>query len=421
MKIIDRLFKKNNSKTEESRSLENPSVEIKSALLGEIGSGQNNSIPVTRNNALTSSVVYTCIRVLAEEFAALPFNVYKRLPGGGKEVNYKHALYNTLHLSPNVYCTSYIFRELMMVQSCMFGKAIALIYRDGNRTSLINIHPDLVKIVYIEGQKKILIKNQSGKFDAFDDSEIIYIPGLSLDGNRLISPVLEAGRKSISIALETQEHTSNFFSNGAKPSGLLTTKTSLSRERKNEIARSWNEMQSGLGNAYKTAVLDAELNYQTITVDSDKSQLIETRRFQVEDICRFFRVPPVFAGDYSRSTYANVEQQDLHFAKHCILPQTVKFEQEFNRKLFGDDEQNFCEFNLDGLQRGDFATRIDGFSKGVQTAIFTPNEVRSMMNMPPREGGDKLYIQGANVELSQASELNAGAKENDQKNDNAGT
>lgn len=420
MKIMDRIFGRNKAIEPETRSLENPSVDIVRSLVGDIGYGNNNSIRVNQNNALTSSVVYTCIRVLAEEFAALPFNVYKRIDGGGKIVDRTHKLYKTLHISPNIYSTSYVFRELMIVQSCIFNKAVALIYRDGSRTSLINIHPELVKIEYIDGQKKFLIKNQSAGYDVFDDSEIIYIPGLSLDGNKTISPVLEAGRKAISLALETQEYTSTFFSNGARPSGLLTTKTPLSAEGRLRIKEAWEKAQGGLSNTYKTAVLDSELSYQSLSTDADKSQLIETRRFQVEDICRFFRIPPVFAGDYSRSTYANVEQQDLHFSKHCILPLTVKFEQEFNRKLFNDDEESFCEFNLDGLQRGDFETRINGFARGIQTSIFTPNEVRSMMNMPPMEGGDKLYIQGATVELTdttkQQDNPNSGVSADEQQN-----
>jgi HK97 family phage portal protein len=303
--------------------------------------------------------------------------------------------------------TAYMFRETGMMHYNVYGNWYALIVPGtAGDVSLLLIHPPLVTPRVTPQGMKYDVRTGDGKV-TYDASQIVHIPGISFDGYRGISTVLHAAKEAIGVALAAEEHTARFFSNGARVGGVLQTDNILGDDVIRRLRQQFEMAQGGLANSYKWAILEQGLKYQATVMQSDQAELVETRKFQVEDLCRPFRVPPMFAGEYGKSTYSNMEQSDIHFAKHCINPICVKIQQELNRKLF-DDPEYFCEFDTEGLTQGDFATRMGGFAKAIQGAIYTPNEVRAKLNLPPLEGGDELYIQQNMSELDNLAAAAAG-------------
>lgn len=378
-------------------SIENPSTNLATAeaLWFDGGNVSESGSRVTVESALRHSTAWACILCLTETIASLPLPVLKRAAKtNGKEVAHAHPLYRTLHDAPNPFITSFTFWQTLVAMCLIYGDGYALIAGDTKRRELYLLHSPSVKPVMRNDGLYYEVRSPDGTSVAYYPAdEIIRIPGLSLNGYTGISTLLRAARESIGLAIAAETHSGKFFANGARVGGVLSTDGVLDKAARDRIKEAWKETQAGVANAYKTAVLEQGLRYQPIGMQSDHAQLLETRRFQVEEVCRVFRVPPVFAGDYTRSTFSNTEQQDLHFAKHTITPWCVKIERELNLKLFANDPTHFTEFNLDGLQRGDFQARVNGSARGIQSAMFTPNEVRGWFNLPPMEGGDQLYLQ----------------------------
>lgn len=408
---------------ENRNSLENPRVPLSSSSMVSMvdGSSANQTgRSITPVTALQCTTTYACIKVLAETMGTLPFQIFKRV-GDRKEVAYDHPYYNVLHNSPNPYTTSFVFFTVVMAQANMYGRSTPIILRgENNSLSIYYLDQRRIKQSVVGGELYWEMTFFDGHVEMIHDENVLNIPGIMLDGVNAISPVLDVAKQAISMALATEEHNNRFFSNGARVGGVLKTPGVLSVEGRQRLQDAWARTQTGLANAYRVAVLEQGTEYMPVGMQSDHAQLDETRRFQVEEICRVFRVPPIFVGSYERALYSNAEQQDIHLAKHTMAPWCRRIEQEFNKKLFDGGREYFCEFNLDGLQRGDFASRIDGFTRGIQGGVFTPNEARSYMNLPPVEGGDRLYIQGATVPIelagTQAQTLPATVKKDEGKN-----
>lgn len=392
-------------KKENRNSLENPRVSLSSSSmvsLVDATSHNQTGRAITPLTALQCTTAYACIKVLAETLATFPLQVFRRV-GKEKEIAYDHPYYSVLNSSPNMYTTSYVFFTMIVAQVCVYSRSTPIILRGpGDSLSLYCLDQNRVKQVALNGKIYWEMTYANGEVERIDDFDVLNITSLSLDGVNCLSPVLNVAKNAIAMALATEEHNNRFFSNGARLGGVLKSPGALSQEAMQRLKASWDLNQAGLANAYRVAVLENGLDFQSIVMQSDHAQLAETRRFQVEEICRVFRVPPIFVGSYERALYANAEHQDIHLAKHTMTPWCRRIEQEFNKKLFDGGREYFCEFNMDGLQRGDFASRIDGFTRGIQGGIFMPNEARAYMNLPPVEGGDRLYIQGATVPLEMA-------------------
>lgn len=375
----------------EVRNLENPSTPLSSVVTMYEGPPTKASVNVNEMSAFRSTVVFACVRVLAETIASLPLHVYKRT-ATGKEVDRDHPLYSVLHDEPNEQLSSFAFFEAAVANAAIYNRCYIWKARDD---SLLILPTSKTRQLYDESGKIYYEFDSGDHKETFSAEEVIHIPGLSLDGLTAISPIMTAAKEAIGLAIATEEHNARFFSNGARVGGILTTDGELSDVARERVRMAWTAGQSGLANAYKTAVLEGGLKWQPVGMQADHSQLAETRRMQVEEICRVFRVPPSFVQDHTRSTFANVEHQDLHFAKHTIAPWCRRIEQEFNRKLFKGSD-HFCEFNLDGLQRGDFQSRTNGYAKALggpgAQGYMTVNEVRALENLPPIEGGGKLIF-----------------------------
>lgn len=381
-----------------STSLANPASWLFS------GNESKTGIAITENSAMQLSAVFGAVRVISETMAALPVNV-KRTVDGVVRTEEAHPINQLIH-DPNGLMTSFTFFETCQAHLCLHGNAFICIKRNesGMAEKLIPVHPDKVQVKVYEGEKFYSI----GK-EVFDDSEMIHIVGLSFDGV-LGKSVLEAARESIGLGLAADRFGGSFFGNGANVSAVLTHPARLSDEAYKRLIRSWNQRNSGLDNSHKTAILEEGMSLEKMSISPQESQFISTRKFGVEDIARFFRIPLAYLGSLENSsTRANIEEQGIQFQRNTILPWVKRWESELNRKLFPNNSDYYIRFNMDGLLRGDIKSRYEAYTKGRQWGWISANDVRKLENMEPVDGGD-IYLQPMNM-------VAAGSQEKEQDND----
>jgi HK97 family phage portal protein len=259
--------------------------------------------------------------------------------------------------------------------------------------SLIPIHPDRVEVKVYQDEKFYNI--DQGK-ETFDDSEMIHILGLSFDGI-IGKSVIEAARESIGLGLAADQFGGSFFGNGANVSAVLKHPGRLSDEAYKRLMSSWQRRYSGLDNAHKTAILEEGMAVEKVSISPSESQFLETRKFGVEDIARFFRLPLAYLGHLDNSTNrANIEEQGIQFQRNTILPWVKRWESELNRKLFTPEDDYYVRFNMEGLLRGDIRSRYDSYAVGRQWGWLSVNDIRSQEGLDPLDNGD-VYLQPLNM------------------------
>ena len=388
---------------EQRASLENPATPLSNpaAWLIDIFGGERSYTgkSVNERNALTSVSVFAATRVIAESVASLPLPVYKRLDPRGKERATSHPLYALLHDRPNPNMSSFTFREALQAHLCLWGNAFAEIETNGagRPIALWPITPDRVKVTR-EGTTKYYIVTVDNRQIRFESNQILHIPGLSFDGLVGYSPV-QLARQAIGLALATEEFGARFFGNGANPGGVLTHPNTLSEEAQKRLKKSWEEKASGLSNAHRIQILEEGMKWEKIGVPPEDAQFLETRKFQVSEIARWFRVPPHMIGDLDRATFSNIEQQSIDFVTHSLRPWLVRWEQVLNWDLFGERSPYYAEFVVDGLLRGDTQARYAAYNIGRNAGFLSANDIREMENMNPLPGkqGD-LYLVPLNTQ-----------------------
>lgn len=366
---------------------------------------------VNERTAMATSAVYACVRVLSETIASLPLHVYRRT-GQGKEKAIEHNLYYLLHDEPNPEMTSFVFRETLMGHLLLWGNAYAQIIRDGRGKviALYPLLPDRMEVGRTEKGELYYCYLKDGQEYLLRREEVLHIPGLGFDGLVGYSPIAMA-KNAIGMALATEEYGSRLFANDARPSVVLEHPGILKDPEK--IRDSWNQIYRGSENAHKVAVLEEGMQVKTLSMPPEQAQFLETRKFQIEEICRIFRVPPHLVANLDRATFSNIEHQSISFVVHTIRPWLVRLEQAFNKALFSEKEKGdyFTSFVVDGLLRGDYASRMQGYSVGIQNGFMSPNDVRSLENMnpiPDEEGGNIFMVNGNMLKLK---DVGAYAKE----------
>ena len=340
-----------------------------SFFLGGTSSGKY----VTERSAMQMTAVYCCVRILSEAVASLPLQFYRYTDDGGKEKAVDHPLYFLLHDEPNPEMTSFIFRETLMTHLLLWGNAYSQIIRNGKGevVALYPLMPDRMKVdrdehgrlyyeytVYdsddVDGRKGT---NKVGRTVRLQPHDVLHIPGLGFDGLVGYSPIAMA-KNAIGLAIATEEYGSKFFANGAAPSGVLEHPGTIKDPSK--VRESWQATFGGSGNANKIAVLEEGMKYTPISISPEQAQFLETRKFQIDEIARIFRVPPHMIGDLEKSSFNNIEQQSLEFVKYTLDPWVSRWEQAMVRALLTPDEKKkyFFKFNVDGLLRGDYQSRM---------------------------------------------------------------
>lgn len=376
-----------------------------SFLFGGTTSGKT----VNERTAMQTTAAFACVRILAEAVAGLPLHVYRYRDDGGKERIPQHPLYNLLHNEPNPEMTSFVFRETLMSHLLLWGNAYAQIVRNG-RGQPIALYPllpnkmdvsrsqsgELLYTYYPETDESGL-KPQGGTITLRRD-QVLHIPGLGFDGLVGYSPIAMA-KNAIGMALATEEYGASFFANGANPGGVLEHPGVIKDIQR--VKDSWNSAYQGSRNAQRVAVLEEGMKFQAIGIPPEQAQFLETRKFQINEIARIFRVPPHMVGDLDKSSFSNIEQQSLEFVKYTLDPWVVRWEQSLCQSLLLPSEKSaiFIRFNLDGLLRGDYASRMNGYATGRQNGWMSANDIRELedMNRIPKEEGGDLYLVNGNM------------------------
>ena len=378
---------------------------------------------VTERSAMQMTAVYSCVRVLSEAVAGLPLHVYKYRSDGGKEKALNHPLYFLLHDEPNPEMTSFVFRETLMTHLLLWGNAYAQIIRNG-KGEVVALYPLMPNRMTVDRDenRRLYYKYYRGNDEAIRSKEyeiilspydVLHIPGLGFDGLVGYSPIAMA-KNAIGLAIATEEYGAKFFANGAAPSGVLEHSGTLKNPDK--VRESWNATFGGSHNANKVAVLEEGMKYTPISISPEQAQFLETRKFQINEIARIFRVPPHMVGDLEKSSFSNIEQQSLEFVKYTLEPWLVRWEQSMVRSLLTPSEKReyFIKFNVDGLLRGDYASRMSGYATARQNGRMSANDIRELENLdriPAEEGGDLYLINGNMTKLADAGIFAAGGKE----------
>lgn len=403
-----------------------------SFLFGRTTSGK----PVNERTAMQTTAVYACVRILAEAVASLPLHVYEYQDDGGKKLVHDHPLYYLLHDEPNPEMTSFVFRETLMSHLLIWGNAYAQIIRDG-AGRVLGLYPLLPDKMDVQRDDKGNIyyvysrnSDENPMFKEYGNiklkaEDVLHIPGLGFDGLIGYSPIAMA-KNAVGMTLACEEYGASFFANGANPGGVLEHPGVLKDPSK--VRESWNSVYRGVSNAHKIAVLEEGMKYQQIGIPPEEAQFLETRKFQINEIARLYRIPPHMVGDLDKSSFSNIEQQSLEFVKYTLDPWVIRWEQSLQRSLLlpGEKGKYFIKLNVDGLLRGDYQSRMNGYAVGRQNGWFSANDIREMENMnpiPDEEGGNLYLINGAMTKLADAGafaktdtgQQNASAQENSGK------
>lgn len=393
------------------RTRDKPKDRIAGSCFRPIFGGSTAGKVVTERSAMQMTAVYACVRILAESIAGLPLHVYKYNSKGGKERAVEHPLFFLLHDEPNPEMTSFVFRETLMTHLLLWGNAYAQVIRNGRGdvTSIYPLMPNRMRVdrdengrLYYEYKR---YGDEAGKQTCetvkLSPADVLHIPGLGFDGLIGYSPIAMA-KNAIGMSMACEEFGAKFFANGAAPGGVLEHPGILKDPAR--VRESWNATFGGSSNSNKVAVLEEGMKYTPISVSPNEAQFLETRKFQINEIARIFRIPPHMIGDLEKSSFSNIEQQSLEFVKYTLEPWVTRWEQSLARSLLSMNERSryLIKFNLDGLLRGDYESRMNGYATARQNGWMSANDIRELENMDrisAEEGGDLYIVNGSMTPL----------------------
>jgi len=363
-------------------------------------------VKVDAETALRSTVVLACIRVLSTSVAGLPFHLYRRLAGGGKEIAREHPLYRLLHTQPNSWQTSFEWREQMMLHLLSHGFALdEKVYTGGAISEIVPLHPSRVKTEQLENNRlRYTYREASGSSTVYTQDAVMSVRGMSDDGVNGMSTI-ELARDAIGLARACEIHGATFFGNGARPGVILSTDQMLSPEAAENTRNQWERAHRGPDRSNRTAVLQGGLKVNELGGNNQESQFLEARRFQVEEVCRLFGVPPHLVGDLTRSSFSNIEQQSLDFLTNGLMPYLRRIESSIARDLLEGDDEYFAEFDTRGVLRADAAGRGSYYNTLWNLGVLSVNEIRSLENLNPVESGDVRFVQLNMTTLDKAAQV----------------
>jgi HK97 family phage portal protein len=396
MKLFDRLFKPR----------EPPRAN--NLLGGGLFFGYGGSMAgktVDEYSALQTSAVYACVRIIAEGIAGLPLHVYRNTEQG-KERAYEHKLYYLLHDAPNSEITSFQWRETMLVHLLLSGNSYSQIIRNGKGEviALQQLMPNRMTVERINGKLMYTYLDDEGRQVKLPKEQVLHIAGMGYDGIIGYSP-LALAKNSIGLGIALEEFSSKYFANGSILGGVLESPHIIKDIER--LRSSWENQYSGSNNAHRTAVLEEGIQYKSLGNTPEASQMIESRRFQIEEICRIYRVPPHMLADLERASFSNIESQTLSFVKYSLAPWVQRIEAAMSQSLISVSERGkiSINFNIDGLLRASYKERMEGYAIGLERGIYSVNEIRDLENLnqlPDETGGNLHLCNGASVKLSDA-------------------
>lgn len=363
-------------------------------LISLFGGGHSTAagVRVTADTATRINAVYACIGILAESMAALPLDVFERLDGGGKRKSINHPLHNKLHNQPNRWQTSFEWREMMIGHLMLRGNAYSEIISTGNNpvAELIPLHPDRVTPFWApNGNIAYQYRPESGESRVILQEEMHHLKLRSNDGLTGISPIDEC-RESLGLASAAEEFGSRFFSNGSTLTGVLEHPGKLSDKGVERLRKDWEERHQGAPNSNRVAIFEDGMQWKQIGIVPEQAQFLETRKFQIAEIARIFRIPPHMLADLERATFNNIEELGISFVKYTLNHLIVRWEQVMFRDLIAPSSRRkyVIAFNVEGLLRGDTKSRAEFYKTMQNLGNMSINEVREKENLNPIPGGD---------------------------------
>ena len=375
--------------------------------------GSSSGKSVTERSAMQMTAVYACVRILSEAIAGLPLHLYRYTDNGGKEKAIDHPLYLLMHDEPNPEMSSFVFRETLMTHLLLWGNAYAQIIRNG-KGEIVALYPLMPNKMSVDRDEfgHIIYKYSRSDDEAIKSEQsviltpydVLHIPGLGFDGLVGYSPIAMS-KNAIGMAIACEEYGAKFFSNGAAPGGVLEHPGTIKDPER--LRESWNRTFGGSRNSNKVAVLEEGLKFTPISISPNEAQFLETRKFQINEIARIFRIPPHMVGDLEKSSFSNIEQQSLEFVKYTLDPWVIRWEQSMYRTLLMSEEKGkyFFKFNVDGLLRGDYQSRMNGYAVGRQNGWMSANDIRELENLDrisTEDGGDLYLVNGNMMKLTDA-------------------
>lgn len=349
-------------------------------------------LPVTADTALKLSAVWACVRIISESVASLPLPIYRQRSDGGKERAPDHVLYDTLQYQPNSWQTAQQWRQQMTAHALLRGAGFSRLVDGprGPRTMVEPLNPDWLTIpARIDDNSPYIYRVPGQQEEQIFHDAILRVDGLTLDGVTPCS-VIEYARESMGIGLAAEQYAGRVYSQDGRPRGVLEHPGKLSKEATERLRETWQEAYAGLGNAHKVGVLQEGMAFKAISVSPEDAQMIAAREFSVEDVCRWFGVPPHMVGSTAKVTSwgSGIEQLSIGFVTYTLLPWLKRWEQSIRRDMILVKDTYFAEHVVDGLLRGDQESRYRAYMIGLTGTFLSPNDVRRMENMNPRPGGD---------------------------------
>jgi len=383
MKFCSNTIDPDAVKDEQRASVTDPPQWLQEFFGGGVKSAGVNVNEIT---ALSASAVFGCVRNIAEDLAKLPLLLYRRIEGGGKERFPEHPIYRLLHDNPNPEMTAFDFRQAVTAAAVLWGGGYAEIEttRGGDPAYLWPLEPWRVRVDRDSNKRLVYIID--GRTTLASD-EVMHLKGFSITGIVGLM-IASTGRDSLGLTLAAQKFAASFFANGMNLGGMLEHPGKLSDQARGNLRKSWETVHSGPDNANKLAILEEGLKFNAAgSVQPNDGQLIETRQFQIEDVARWFRMPPHKIQHLLRSTFGNIEHQAIEYVTDTIMPWAVKWEQEISKKLLADERDIFAEHLMDALLRGDSLSRSQALQIQFQNGVINDDEWRSIENRNPLPNG----------------------------------
>lgn len=378
---------------------------------GFFGLGTTSGECVTIESSLQLDAVWACVNLIRNAVVMLPCLVYK---ADGVTVDKDSVLYELLHDMPNMDDTASDFWAMAALCICLDGNFFAEKKFNGEKLIALNPLPPLaVNVCRDRSNNRYYEVTEDGKKRRIPENRMLHVRGATLPGcDRGMSPI-GVVRNAIGNALAGERVAGKMFANGFQVAGVLSSDQILKPEQRKQLGDVLGQF-AGSDRAGKIAVLEAGLKYQQLTIDPKDAQMLETRQYSVEQICRIFGVPPVMIGHAANGTTtwgSGIEQLILQFTKTCLGPLVKSIESAIYRDLLDSKTRKsvFVKFSMEGILRGDSAARAEFLSKMVQSGTYTVNEARAYENKAPVTGGDQSIVNGTMTPLDKLGEANDNA------------
>lgn len=365
---------------------------------------RSGAAPVNESTAVTSSAVWSAVNLLASQVAQLPLHIYRRRDNGSRVRATEHPLYSVLHDAPNPVMTSFTWRETLMLWMLLRGRSVSQVQRDaaGRIRRLWPIAANRVRVdVTATGNRQFHIDEKQVRPES-----VLFIPGLSWDGYDGIS-VISALRRVVELSINTEKYGSSFFDRGGDINGYLKYEGLIKDESvRRRLLDEWDSNYGrGPDSGHKTALLEHGLSYEKVTPSNDDAQFIETRKFQVTEVARVFRVPPHMIYELERATDKNVSAQGKEFLQYSLQPWLVRIEQAINQQLLTDEERGtyYVEFDTSALHRPLLQERYEAFGVARQWGFMSVNDIRRLENMEEIGPDGDRYLEPVNMTAAGAS------------------